>query len=1006
MRPFDPKSYLGQVLGPYMDSAELPGLFERYLLEVDDADEAAIEARLDEVRGYWDKKTEHPRYGATIRLLKEKHREATYTLGDPRARAKLADELRTHQRERAEQSARASKEWDELLEQLVRSGKGLEPAQRKRLEKMAASSGIPAEQARAKLDAAPVAPEPELLDAGQRQVIARALTTLARDSGEPRMGLSLFHAFGLEITDELEAVQARHREQVEANRVRPHGNSKANWESVLSLAKIHLFENDPRAYVQGLLSDVREALEMKALKATADDGDIDEVEAEQLLREALVLGLTADLAQQVVAELAREYGAGLRTGAAVDFVACPSCNNPHPREAGDERCRRCGTALFIECPSGCGQKNDATAARCASCGADLHRYTAAIRAVNRLEELIAEGRPAQARDDLAEAARVLGSSNPEVERSSRQVTAAAEAAKRAWAEVDAARTDGRQYAARGLLAELEKTAKDFPGPAGELPAGALDAVRERVGEAEALLQRALELNGDLREQALVNVLRIAVDCAEAERELDKLPPEPPGEVTVSASGTAMAIAWAASESKAVGYLVSRIAAGGAKALVGETDGLQIEDAKASAGTLARYTVEAVRGRARSSSATSASVTVAYEVGGFSASGADGEVRLSWTPRGDTGRVLVSRRDEESGAEVAIAPDAAGVVDRAVVNGRRYTYRVKVEYPGPAGELVRTPGLSAFAQPVERPKPLGSLAVRSGPSGVTLDFEAPAAGTVSILRCLEDLELELGAELDPGRLAELGEALSPGGSSALDPDPPSGRCFYQAVTVAGGVAIAGVAVQHVALPEISNVRAVANGREAKVTWTWPERITLARVVWRHDSQPAGPEDAGAEAIDYRLGEYRDSGGCSIGLGGERALFVAVYPAIRAGTDIACGSGGGKGSRAALRTESKTELRYAVRRSGRLQKRLEVEVCEPAAGTLPELVLVAREGELLPRTASDGTVLARLGGDGGPRASTVELRGLSRPLAVKLFLGSAGAASSFVLFDPMADDLLIG
>jgi hypothetical protein len=1005
VQPFDPKSYLGQVLAPYMDSAELPGLFERYLLEVDDADEAAIEARLDEVRGYWDKKTEHPRYGATIRLLKEKHREATFTLADPKARAKLADELRTRQLEQAEESARASKEWDELLEQLVRSGHGLEPAQRKRLEKMAASSGISAEQARAKLDAAPVAPEPELLDPGQRQVISRALTTLARDSGEPRMGLSLFHAFGLEIADELEAVQARHREQVEANQVRPHGNSKANWESVLSLAKIHLFENDPRAYVRGLLSDVREALEIKALKATADDGEIDEVEAEQLLREALALGLTTDLAQQVVADLAREYGAGLRTGAAVDFVACPVCNNPHPREAGDERCRRCGTALFIECPSGCGQKNDATAARCANCEADLHRYTAALRAVNRLDGLIADGRPAQARDDLAEAARVLGRSNPDVERSSRRVMAAAEAAKRTWAEVEAARADRRQYAARGLLVELEKTAKDFPGPAGELPGRALDAVRERLGEAEAMLQGALALDGDPRERALVNVLRIAVDCAEAERELDKLPPEPPGKVTAAASGTVMAIAWSPSASKAVDYLVTRIAAGGAKAAVGETDGLRIEDARAPAGTLARYTVEAVRGRARSTATISADVTVAYEVGDFLASGADGEVRLSWKSRGDAGRVLVSRREEESGSEVAIIPDAAGVVDRAVVNGRRYTYLVQVDYPGPAGGLIRTPGRTAFAQPVERPKPLEDLAVSSGPAGVTLDFEAPAAGTVSILRCAEDPELELGAALDPGRLAELGHALSPGGSSALDPDPPSGRCFYQAVTVAAGVAIAGAVVAHVALPEISNVRAVANGREAKVTWTWPDGITLARVVWRHDSQPDGPEDAAAEAIDYRLGEYRDSGGCSIGLGEQRALFVAVYPAIRADGEIACGSGGGKGSRAALRTKSKTELRYAVRRSGRLQKRLEVEVCEPAAGTLPELLLVAREGELLPRTASDGTVLARLGGD-GPRASTVELRGLSRPLAVKLFLGSAGAASSFVLFDPMADDLLIG
>jgi hypothetical protein len=110
---------------------------------------------------------------------------------------------------------------------------------------------------------------------------------------------------------------------------------------------------------------------------------------------------------------------------------------------------------------------------------------------------------------------------------------------------------------------------------------------------------------------------------------------------------------------------------------------------------------------------------------------------------------------------------------------------------------------------------------------------------------------------------------------------------------------------------------------------------------------------------------------------------------------------------VRRKQKTAVRYAVRRAGRLSnKRLEVEVNEPADGNLPELVLVGREGEILPRATADGTVLARLGGSEGVRTSTLELRGLSRPMAVRLFLGSAGAASGYVLFDPMADDLMIG
>jgi hypothetical protein len=1003
VRPFDPKSYLGDVLAPSVDSAELPSLFDRYLIEVDDDDEGAIESRLDEVKRYWDKKSEHPRYGATIRNLIDKHPEAKLTLGDARERECLADEVRERERERAEALARAVKEWDELLAQVVHQGSGLDPTQRARLEKMAAGAGLAGPEVQRKLDAAPVAAEPEVLDGSQRAVISGALTNLARELGEPRVSLSLYHAFGLEIGEEREAVEARHREQAQENRRRSHGNTKASWDSVLSLVKIHLLENDPRGYINGVMLDVREALELRAMRAAADDGEIDEVEAEQLLREALELGLTAGLAQRVVAELAREHGAGLRTGATVDFVACPSCNHPHRRDAGHEHCERCGAALYIDCPGGCGRRNDATAARCIDCGADLHRYAVAIRAVARLPELVDEGRLGHARAELEEATRVLGNSNAELAASRRTVMSAVESANRGWAEVEQARRERRHFAATGRLEELEKSARDLPGPTGDLPGEALESSRRRVGEARKALAGAQRLEGAPREAALIEALQLASDCVEAERELDKLPIEPPSEVEATVRDTTTTVSWGASSTRGAEYLISR-ESGGRRTVVGETGELQIDDAGVPPGAHVRYAVAAVRGRARSTAAISAPIVAAHEVSDLSTIAGDGEVRLTWKLGGESGRPVVMRRDERDSADVPIGADAGGATDRGVVNGLRYTYLVRVEYPGPGGEIVSTPGRTVFAQPVERPEPLAELSVRAGPSGVVLGFEPPENGAVSVFRCDEDPELKPGTTLDQSSLVELGQALEVRGASAVDPSPPTGSCFYQAVTVAGMVAVAGVAVRNVALPEIANVRAVANGRRAQVTWTWPDGITLAHVVWRHDRQPDGPEDANAEAIDYRRGEYRDRGGFPIELGEHRSLFVAVFPATRAGGEIAYGSGGGKRVRANLRMEDKTELRYSVRRAGMLQKRLEIEVSQPADGALPQLVLVGREGEILPRGAGDGKVLARLGGD-GPRRSTVGLRDLPRPLAVRLFLDSASASGSFVLFDPAPEQLLV-
>jgi len=1004
VKPFDQQQYLADVLGPVVDSAELPSLYDRYLLDLDDNDEAAIAARLEEVKRFWDKKSNHPRYGSMIGAFTEKHAEARLTLGDAQERARLAEEVRGKAEAAEQESRREVERWEQMLAAVIAAG-GLDPARRTQLEKLAAKAGIPPQVARAKLDAAPQVAEPAVLDPGVRKDVAARLNALAQAVGEPRLGLSLFHALGLAITAETDEVEARRATKVAEMNSVGATNVKSAWDRVLSMAKLHLLDADPSLYVNGLAADVREALEADAFTAVTD-GVVDEVEAAQLQGRAVELGLTPELAQRVVVELARESGAVVRSGEAVDFVACPACNRPHPRNAGDERCRRCGEALFVDCPRGCGERNDATAGRCSGCGADLHRHAEATRSLRRLSGLLDAGRVGEAQHNLTVVLGVLGRDAPEVAAVAREVSTAVEAAKRAWAEVDVARADRRQFAARQRLGELIGIAKDLPGPGGELPAQAQEAVAKRITEAEDLFRACAGTTGAERERALVEVLRVAADHAEAERELDRMPPQPPGAVEALVSGSGMLVRWVASATEGASYAVTRIGVpGGVESRVGDSDELRIEDGSAPAGAVVRYAVATVRGRASSASVRSEPVVVASEVAQLTALGADGEVHLSWAPLGDAGRVIVERREEGNAVNVAISPDAAGAVDRSVVNGSRYTYTVAVEYAGPGGDVLRTGGQTVFAQPVARPQPLRGIEVRPGPAGLRLGFEPPPAGTVVVLRCTADPEVGVGAELDPGRLGVFGEQLTVEGATATDPQPPAGSCWYLPVTVVGNLAIAGAVTHHVSLPEISNTRLAPSGDNVLVTWTWPDEIRLARVVWRHDRQPSGPEDPDARWVDLGRGEYKDRGGCSVETGGERSIFVAVHPAIRADGEVVFGAAGGKGARATLRAEARTEVRYSVRRVGRLMaKRLEVEVSEPAEGALPALVLVGREGDILPRSVADGKVLARLGGD-GPRSSSLELRELARPLAVRMFLDSAGAAGSHVLFDPMADDLLV-
>ena len=94
MRPFDPGTYLVDVLGPFVgpSATDLPDLFERYLLDPGDSDEAAIATRMADVKALWDKRIEHQKYGQLIRTLSAKHTEAELTFLDPVERARLAED--------------------------------------------------------------------------------------------------------------------------------------------------------------------------------------------------------------------------------------------------------------------------------------------------------------------------------------------------------------------------------------------------------------------------------------------------------------------------------------------------------------------------------------------------------------------------------------------------------------------------------------------------------------------------------------------------------------------------------------------------------------------------------------------------------------------------------------------------------------------------------------------------------------------------------------------------
>lgn len=1005
MKPFEPSTYLKEVLGKARAAGRLPDFFERYQLDYTDDDDEAIKARRAEVKAQWDKwKERDPRYGPMIMTLLGQHSpEAEMALLDRAERARHAERLSQETREHEAADRRKREEWERAVDQVVKREGGLSPGMRAQFEEAARHAGIPAEVVQRRLDTAPSITAPEMIEEGLRQRIARALSTLAQAQGQPSLGLSLFHALEIEITTDQNLIESRYRERYGVNSRRAHGHLQACWGEVLGHAQTALIKADPRAYLEGLIVDISARLKPQALSAVANDGEIDETEAEHLTREAIAAGLTPELAARVVGEITRDMGTWLRTGAKVDYVLCAWCRTPHDRTRGQERCQSCGQALYLQCPAdGCGERNDADAARCSKCGKDLHRYADARRNLGKIEEQLRAGRLAEARLLVEEAERVIGSKDPEVAVAAEQVRARTAESEALWREVDEALPARRLYAARRSLAPLRRIAADAQGAEGLGPKELLRRVEEGISEAEQKLAAARSAAPAEREERLAEVLKIAADSSEARAELDGIPPELPGEVVMRSDAGRVAIQWRPSRSPGAEYEVTRLTGSGSADAIGRFSQAHCEDADAGAGESVRYRVVAVRGAARSSPCESAPGLVIREVSDASAAPGDGEVRLSWAPPRGSGRVVVTRSDDR-GAEVQITADGGGAVDRNVRNGDRYAYRVQVEYPT-EGPPIQSPGVTVYAQPAERPRPLGDLAVHSAPGGVTVDYASLSAGRVTIVACSQEPTLEAGAELDPAEIQSLGRVLGERGKGAVDGSPER-MTWYLPITVAGGMAVVGHAVRHVGLPPIEGVKAEEATRVVRVTWEWPDRVKMARVAWRRDRQPSGPDDPDAKVAPCRLGEYRDNGGFTIDPGKPGPIFVAVYPALRVEGEMIVGSLATKRSRATVRSEVKTEVRYEVRQSGFRKKRLTVTISEPADPSgLPRMVLVGKRGEILPHGPRDGEALTAVGG-GAPAEATVELPG-DRPLAVRLFVEASADASSFAIFHPTTDMLVIG
>ncbi|WP_157180346.1 zinc ribbon domain-containing protein [Protofrankia coriariae] len=831
------------------------------------------------------------------------------------------------------------------------------------LRRLAAADGVTTEQFDAVLAGEQVIEDGwgdgiEPLAAGVRRQIRDRLVELRQlRVGNRAATASLWAFLGVPADSPPERIRAAYEIALERNQRRPHDREKTVIADLLAQVRTRLLDGDPAAYTAGLVADAREEIRGRVEEHIVLDGELGPAAFEGLVREILSSGsgLSTAQAKTLLLGVARELGAAVTTGVFLDYVVCAQCCRPEPVD-GSRICRYCDTELYTACPS-CGRETEAAAVACRSCGRSMRQAREAAEAVFAIRRALDAGRVRYAGELLAAARPVLalldGAAAREAEELGARVQAALAAADAGWRALvdnrEARRADAATDGARWLVSH----ARDVPGPDGRTPE---EVLAELVAHQDVIHRRvaaARELPAPDQENALAAVLATAADSREALAALAALPLEPPRDLTATEQDGGVVLRWRASLSSAapVSYRVVRLFGDASdpervvapEHSLGTTGSTELVDAGVPVGVMVRYEVTAIVGSRRSVPVRTPGLVVMRDVTELRAEQIGDAVKLSWRLDGPVDAVTIERTVDES-SPVRLPTrrtraNAGQYVDSAVQAGVTYRYQVYVEFHDADAVPARTDGASTMATVIPRPPAIRDLQVTTAAGRTMLRWNAPAGSEVRIYAvppndpqpssqsglsssppghplAVEDTEVDLARIADPARLVGSSD------SGHLVDLSAAGELEYVPVTVLAGRAVVGRAVRHLIVGEITELRADDRGEEIVLSFRMPLGITEARVLWRRDQLPTGPDDPEADQAKVTNTSLEIKGGWHLAAPSDgSAYFIACYPLVHiGGTLTAVPPGTGILARPAVRAEQ----------DARPNPPLRVDVSAPAAG----------------------------------------------------------------------------
>ncbi|MDR0332378.1 MAG: hypothetical protein LBI15_02850 [Dysgonamonadaceae bacterium] len=331
---------------------------------------------------------------------------------------------------------------------------------------------------------------------------------------------------------------------------------------------------------------------------------------------------------------------------------------------------------------------------------------------------------------------------------------------------------------------------------------------------------------------------------------------------------------------------------------------------------------------------------------------DKRVRIEFTPNPNAADYELHRTDEAGKKEILKANLRSGsFTDMEVKNGIRYTYTLITVFKKSSGEIIRSAGITMYATPIVPPEPIQSLDYFKNGEIITFSWDAKGKSNdcFRILHSTNPINKPVGFNMSLAELEKLGKVIIPLTSTKTECILLNHvlKNYFSIWSTFGDTAIAGSEIEILNVTEVSNVKAYISSGKIYIEWDWPPNCQQVRVSYSNNSFT----DSHKTVKNYPRERYD-----------KQKAYVIDNPILDKDyyIEIATQNFDGKqemvssGIRIKLANSNPMTIKYALKVSSFLRKKLTLKIENDNSNRLPELILVSSPSRI-PVRKEDGAVI---------------------------------------------------